>query len=81
MIYNIDNIASYGVPHDSSNVLGKGLSSMSVLKKICFIGQKAKGNACQYFEAVTEGVDLALYAQVVVEGIAVKIAELRGISL
>lgn len=54
---------------------------MSVLKKICLIGQKVKGNACQYFEVVREDVNLALYAQVVVEDIAVEITKLRGVPL
>lgn len=67
------------MPHDSANVLGGRLLSINVIEGICLIGQKAKGNACWYFKVMGENVDPA--ARVVIEGIAVKVAELKGISL
>lgn len=81
MICDIDNIASYVVPHDSANVLGEGSLRTSIIKRVCLVGQKVKGNARWYFEAMEEGVDPAFHARVVVESIAVKIAKLRGIPL
>lgn len=65
--------------HNSTNVLGGGSPSTSVVERVCLVGQEAKSNACWYLEAMGEGVNLVFYARVVVEGIAVEIAELRGI--
>lgn len=73
MICNVDNIASYAVPHDSSNVLGRGLSSINIIKKVRLVSQEAKGNALWYFEAVREGVDLALYAQLLLSALRSKL--------
>lgn len=81
MICNVNNIAFYAVPHDSSNVLGKKSSSTKVIERVRFVGQEVKGNVRRYFEAVREGVEPVLYAWVVVEGIVVKIAKLRGVPL
>lgn len=81
LIRDVDDNASDIVLHDSSNVLGGGSSSMSVVEGVHLIGQEAKGSTRRYFEVVRESVNLALYAQVVVEGIAVEIAELRSVSL
>lgn len=53
------------------------MSGMSVIEGICLVGQKAKGKACQYFKIMKEDVDLGLHAWVIVESIAVKVAELR----
>lgn len=61
MIYDIDDIASYVVPHDSSNVLDRELLSMSIVKEVYLIGQESEGNTYQYFEMVKEGVNLSLY--------------------
>lgn len=67
--------------YGSSNILGGGLLSTSVVKRVRFIGQETKDNAHQYFKAVRDGIDPAFYAQVVIKGIMVKIAELKDLSL
>ena len=67
------------MPHNSENVLGGRLSSTSVVKRVCLVGQEVKGNTCGYFETMGEGVDPALYAQAIVEDIAVEVAELKGV--
>ncbi len=54
---------------------------MSIIEGVCLIGQEAKGNTCWHFEAMEEDVDLVFHARVVVEGIAVKVVELRGVPL
>lgn len=65
--------------YDSANVLGGGLSSTSVVKKLYLIGQETKYNAHRYFEVMREGINPAFHAWVVVKGIAVEIAELRDV--
>lgn len=67
--------------HESANVLGRGLSRTSVVKRVYLVGQKANVNACQYFEIIEKNVDPVLHARVVVKSIAVKVVELRGVSL
>lgn len=81
MICNIDNIATYPVPHDSANVLGEGLSSTSIVEKVGLVGWEAKNNACRYFKAMGQGVNLVFYTSVIVEGIAVEVAELIAVPL
>lgn len=46
LIRNVNNIASYAVPYDSTNLQGGRLSSTSIVKKICFVSKEIKGNAC-----------------------------------
>lgn len=81
LICDVNNIASHAILHNSSNVLVGELSSIKVVKKVRFVDQEAKDNTCWYFETVKKGVDLAFFAQFVVEGIAVKIVEFRDVSL
>ncbi len=69
------------MPYDSANVLGGGSSSTSVVEGVCLISQEVKGDARWHFEAMGEGIDPAFHARVVVEGIAVEVAELRGVPL
>lgn len=69
------------MPHDSASVLGRRLSRTSVVERLRLVAQEAKGNARRYFEVMEEGVDPAFHARVVVEGIAIEVAELRGLPL
>lgn len=69
------------MPHDSANVLGEGSSKMSVVERVRLIGQEIKGNARWYFKVMEKGVDPAFHTWVVVEGITVKFAKLRGVPL
>ena len=69
------------MPYDSANVLDGGSSSTSLVKGVYLVGEEAKGNARRYFKAMGEGVDPAFHTRVVVEGIAVEVAELRGVAL
>lgn len=81
LICDVDNIASYAVVHDSANILGRGSSSTSIVERVYFVGNEAKGNACWYFKTIKEGSDLAFNARVVVWGIAVEVVELRDVPL
>lgn len=80
LIGNVDDVLSYAVLHNSANILGRRLSNTSVVKRVCFVSQEAKDNAYQYFQMMEESVDSAIHTQVIVEGIAVKVTELRGVS-
>lgn len=48
---------------------------------VLLVKKEAKLNACRYFKMMGEGVDPAFYARVIVEDIAVKVAELRAVPL
>lgn len=67
------------MPHNSANVLGGRSSSITVVEGVRFVGQEAKGNTCWYLKAIREDADLAFHTWVVVDGIAVGIAELRSV--
>lgn len=58
------------------NVLRRGSSGLSVVKRVCLIGEQAKGHACRDFKTMGEGIYPAFYAWVVIERIAVKGTEL-----
>lgn len=66
--------------HDSANVLDGKLPRTSIVERVCFVGYEVKGNACRYFETTREGVDLVFHARVVVEGVVIKVAELKSVS-
>lgn len=67
--------------HDSANILGEESSSTSIIKEVCFIGQEAKGNACQYFEVIKGSINLALHTRIIVKSIMVEVTKLRNIPL
>lgn len=45
-----NNIATYTMLHNSTNVLCKGPSGSSVVKGVCLIDKKAKRHICRYFK-------------------------------
>lgn len=57
------------------------MTSLSILEQVTFIYQEAENNANWYLKTMGEYINLVLYAQVVVEGIAVKVAKFKGVSL
>lgn len=67
--------------HDSADILRKGLSSLSVIESVSFIREETKGHACRYFKTTGEGIYPAFHARVVIERVAVKVAELGCIPL
>ncbi len=64
---------------DGANLLRRGSSSLSVIERVCLIRKKAKGYSRRYLKMIGEGIDPALHARVVIERVAVKVAELRGV--
>ena len=81
LVDDVDDVAAYAVPYDCPHVLGWRTASLSVLERVSLVRQEAKSHACRYLETMGESVDLALHFQVVVEDVAVKIAELQGVPL
>ena len=81
LIGNINNVVSYTMSHNSTNVLRKGPSSLSIVESICLIGEEAKGHPCNYLKTMGKSINPVFHAWVVIEHVAVKIAELRGVPL
>ena len=81
LVGDVDNVVSYTVPHNSTNVLRRGLSSLSIVKGVRLIGEKAKGHACRHLKTMRESINPVFHAWVVIERIAVKVAKFRGVPL
>ena len=81
MIDDVNDVASYTVLHDSADVLHKGLSGLSVIESVSFIREKTKGHACRYLKTTEEDIHPAFHARVVIERVAVEVAELGCIPL
>lgn len=81
LIDNINNIAPYIVLHKDRNVLRRGPSSSSIVKKIGLIVEKAKDHACKYLKTMEECINLVFHAWVVIKCVAIEVAELKGIPL
>lgn len=81
LICYVDNISSYTMLHNSTNVLCRGTLRLSVIKGIRLIDKESKGHACRYFKAMGESINLVFYAWVVIERVVVKISEFRGVPL
>lgn len=45
LISDVDDVASYTVLHDSTDVLHRGPLGLSIVKKVDLIGEKPKGHA------------------------------------
>lgn len=54
---------------------------LSVIEGVRLIGEESKFYAHRYFKTIGERINFALYVWVVIERIAVKVAEFRGIPL
>lgn len=53
----------------------------NVFEQITLIYQEVNNNAYWYLKTIRKCINLAFYAQVVVEGIAVKVAKFRDVPL
>ena len=76
LIGDVNNVASYAVPHDSANVLRRRSSGSSIIERARLICEKGKGHACRYLKTMGEDINPAFHARVVIERVAVKVAEL-----
>lgn len=81
LIGNVDDVASYTVSHNGTNVLHRGMSGSSIVDGVHFIGEETKGHIYRYLKTIEECINPAFYAQIVIERIAVKVAEFRGVPL
>ena len=52
LIGNVNYVASYALLHNDTHVLGRRLSSSSIVKKVNFISQKAKCNISWYLKTM-----------------------------
>lgn len=75
MISDVNDVISYTMSYDSANVLRKGSSISSIIERVCLICEEAKSNACRYLKITGEGINLTLHTRVIIEGIAVEVAE------
>lgn len=81
LVGNVNNVASYIVAHNSPNVPHKRPSGSSVVKRVRFIGEKAKHHTCRYFKTMRESINAVFHALVVIGRVAVEIAEFRNVPL
>lgn len=79
LIDDVNDVASYTVLHNSTHVLRRGPLVLSVVEGIGLIGKKAKSYARRYFKTMGKNINQAFHAWVVIERVAVKVAELRGV--
>lgn len=80
-IDNVNDVVPYTVSYNSTNVLRRGPSGSSVVDGVRFISEQAKGNTCGYFKTMRETINLALHVWVIIERVAVEVAELRDVPL
>lgn len=81
LISNVNNVASNIVLHNSTNVLRKGQLGLSVIEKVGVIGEEAKSHARKYLKMMEEYINPVLHACVIIERVAAKVAEFRGVLL
>ena len=67
------------MPHNSTNILRRGPLGSNVVERVYLIGKEVKGHACRYLETMGESINSAFHTWVVIERIAVEIAESRGV--
>lgn len=65
--------------HNCPHILDWRTTSLSVLEGVSFVCQKAENHACRHLEMIGECVDLVFHFRVVIEGVTVKVAELRDV--
>lgn len=81
LIGNVNNIGSYIVSHDSTNVLCRGPLGLNIVNKVRFIGEKAKTHASRYLNTMEESINPVFYARVLIECVAVEVVEFRDVPL
>lgn len=81
MIGYVNDVASYIVSHDGTNVLCRRLSGSSIVEKVRLIGEQVKSHTYKVLKTIGEDINPIFYAWVIIEHVAVKVAKLRGILL
>ena len=67
--------------HNSADVLRRRSLSPSVIESVSLIYEETEDHACRYLKMMGEGVNPAFHARVVIERVAVKVAELGCVPL
>lgn len=80
LISNVNHIKSYAMPYDSANIISKNLPSISIIERIYVIGWEFKSNISCHFQTMRKDINLAFHNHIIVENVAVEIAELKSIS-
>lgn len=65
-ISDIENVTSYKILHNTMDVLGRKLSRINIIKKVNFITQKVKRNACWYLKTMKTCINLNFYSQIII---------------
>lgn len=81
LIGNVNDIISYTVSYNSTHVLCRWSSGLSIVKCVSLIGKEPKGHAHRNLKIMGKSINLAFHAGVIIERVAVKVAELRGVLL
>ncbi len=81
LIGDVDDVASYAVSHNSADVLRRRSSSPSVIKSVGLIRKETEGHACRHLETMGESINPAFHTRVVIEYVAVEVAELGCVLL
>lgn len=77
LIVNVDNVTPYTVTHNSTNVPYRGQPGSSVVKGVCFIGEKVKSHVRRYLKTIEKSINPAFHAWVVIESVVVKVAKFK----
>lgn len=81
LVGNVINITSYTIQYNSTKVLPSGPSGSSVVEEVRLIVEKAKIHACGYLKIIGESINPAFPTWVVIERIAVEVAEFKDVQL
>lgn len=79
LIGDLDDVTPYTVLHNGTNVLRKRPSGSSVVKGVCPISEKVKDYAHRYFKMMKEYINPVFHTWVVIENVAVKVAEFKDV--
>lgn len=81
LIGNVNNVTSYTMSHNSTNILHREPLGSSVVEGVCFISKKAKGHTCRYLKTIGESINSTFHAWVVIERVVIEVAEFKNVSL
>lgn len=79
IIGHVNVIASYAILHNSAYVLNKKSLRLSVIERVSFVSEEVKCNASGHFERLAKCIYPALYAWIVIEFVAIKVAKFKSI--
>lgn len=67
--------------YNSTNVLRKGSSDLSVIESVLLIGEEAKSYACRYLKTMEKSINLAFHTWIIIEHVPIEVVELRCVPL